>query len=69
MKNNHFIQVENEKEFKNHLTHLIWLNKISAVKEIDKKTILGIHLAKSNLWEGADSYVYTFTAIENPMSS
>lgn len=41
---------------------LLWLNKISAVQEIDK-TILGIHLARSNLWEGAE-YVWTFTAIE-----
>lgn len=51
------------KKFKNHLTCLIWINKISAVKEIDRKTILGIHLAGSNLWEGRE-YVCTFTAIE-----
>lgn len=32
---------------------LLWLNKISAVQEFDKKTILGIHLARNNLLEGA----------------
>lgn len=44
MKNNHFVQAENENEFKNHQTCLLWLIKISAVKEIDRKTVVGIHL-------------------------